>query len=344
MKVLFLVSWLSRANTHSEGSFFFDQAKILRRNGHEPSFLCLRFFSPGYGRKKIQLSIEGFECTYISRGQSCFVRESHRQFVKRCSEEINRLSPQGLIFGSLLETYPLLDLPIVSECGAFIQEHSSSFLRNGWRPKGWNISRVIQKVNQSQVSLFAVSHALAGEMSSQGFSMAEYFNVLPKVDMDSDFRCDKRQIDVLWLGRNDDNKRPEMAEQILGNLGAKGFNCLLITDESYVQRNECSNVEIRRSYGKLDRREVAELFRNTDTVLITSRFETFGLMALEGLSNGCKVVSSDNGGVTDLSLHPDLHIYSGNEVSEIAGLIRIVVSEKVNQARTFWLHSMKVPS
>ena len=189
------------------------------------------------------------------------------------------------------------------------------------------------KVNQSQVSLFAVSHALAGEMSSQGFSMAGVLpNVLPKVDMDSDFRCDKRQIDVLWLGRNDDNKRPEMAEQILGNFGAKGFNCLLITDESYVQRNECSNVEIRRSYGKLDRREVAELFRNTDTVLITSRFETFGLMALEGLSNGCKVVSSDNGGVTDLSLHPDLHIYSGNEVSRIAGLITIVVNEKVTSS------------
>ena len=123
-----------------------------------------------------------------------------------------------------------------------------------------------------------------------------------------------------------------MAEQILGNLGAKGFNCLLITDESYVQRNECSNVEIRRSYGKLDRREVAELFRNTNTVLITSRFETFGLMALEGLSNGCKVVSSDNGGVTDLSLHPDLHIYSGNEVSRIAGLITVVVNEKVTSS------------
>ena len=52
--------------------------------------------------------------------------------------------------------------------------------------------------------------------------------------------------------------------------------------------------------GPVGRRELADILRRADTLLVTSKTESFGMIALEALACGTPVVATDSGGVSEI--------------------------------------------
>ncbi len=117
---------------------------------------------------------------------------------------------------------------------------------------------------------------------------------------------------LLWIGRIQPLKAPSMAVAALGLL-AKEFDVemVMIGGPSGSDGAEELNLvkELAESYGVRERlhlispqphETISSYYRAADLCLITSRTESFGLVALEAASCGLVTVASDVGGLTSV--------------------------------------------
>ena len=119
---------------------------------------------------------------------------------------------------------------------------------------------------------------------------------------------------VLFLGRIDPNKGPDIAADAVAAVRAQGVPATLTVAGGlwfYGNGNEMDDPFFRILKSKMDtvhadylghvpRARVPQIVRDHDVACVLSRSnEPFGLVALEAMASGCAVVSSDRGGLPE---------------------------------------------
>lgn len=130
----------------------------------------------------------------------------------------------------------------------------------------------------------------------------------------SNFLEPRDELRVLFLGRIDPNKGPDIIAEAVGALRAEGLRVSLTVAGGlwfYGHGKEMENPYFRelmakmakaeaRYIGHVKRADVPELCRQHDVVAVLSRSnEPFSLVALEAMASGCVVIASTRGGLPE---------------------------------------------
>jgi len=152
---------------------------------------------------------------------------------------------------------------------------------------------------------YAVSEALAADFANPTGVLANPYD-------DSAFpyaagTAAREAGSVLFVGRLGPDKGPEVLLEALALLAARGrrVRCALVGEGS--SRAACEAIiasgglgEHVTLLGKRQRAEALTLMRSSDILVVPSVWqEPFGLVALEGLASGCRVVGSSVGGLPE---------------------------------------------
>jgi glycosyltransferase involved in cell wall biosynthesis len=80
--------------------------------------------------------------------------------------------------------------------------------------------------------------------------------------------------------------------------------------------------------GRVNRTEVAQVMQRHDVLVVPSRYETFGNVALEGLATGLVVVAARVGGLKELIAggRTGFHFEAGN-LEDLERVLRFVISD-----------------
>ena len=140
-----------------------------------------------------------------------------------------------------------------------------------------------------------------------GVDLGEFFPA-------ENFLEDTEKLRVLFVGRIDANKGPDITADAVAALQAEGLPISLSVAGGiwfYGHGNEMADPFFRslktkmdkvgaRHLGHVTRPHVPDVFRQHDVVTVLSRAnEPFGLVALEAMAAGCAVVASNRGGLPE---------------------------------------------
>ena len=127
-------------------------------------------------------------------------------------------------------------------------------------------------------------------------------------------RASGEPLRVLYLGRLDPNKAPDLAIEAVRQLQEQGLAVELTVAGNVWFRNdgrENTDPYARqlkpamervgaKHLGHIERGQVPSLVRQHDVLCVPSRFaEPFGLVLLEGMASGCAVIATRRGGIPD---------------------------------------------
>jgi len=93
--------------------------------------------------------------------------------------------------------------------------------------------------------------------------------------------------EIIFVGRDDANKRLDFIELIQDEILSRGFKIKVVTN-----KNKKDTAAIKY-YKNLKDDELSTLYQNAKYLVMPSKYESLGLVALEALSRGCMVIASD---------------------------------------------------
>ena len=181
--------------------------------------------------------------------------------------------------------------------------HTFEMSHRRYKPQRWY--GIIEAMSyRPAVKVIAISTSTADSLTRTGLPPERVVVIPPGVDVDRFRRsADRGRLLVLYVGRLEPEKGPldalaVMAQVVADVPGASGL---------LVGRGSLSD-EVRRRTAGLPRisyraevtdDEVADLYAAADVVLVPSRFEGFGLVAVEAMASGCAVIGYDVPGLRD---------------------------------------------
>ena len=123
-----------------------------------------------------------------------------------------------------------------------------------------------------------------------------------------------KDIDIIFVGRLNLFKMPEFILDNLEGLASKGLNIYIVGEGSSKKKylNNHKNTNLIFS-DFVERKEVSNLLKRSKYFISCSDSEPFGIVFLEALLFGCRVISPRSGGLLEISsLFPDELIYLFN--------------------------------
>jgi glycosyltransferase involved in cell wall biosynthesis len=321
MHVLIVPSWYPRNASDINGSFFREQALALHKNGCKvgvihPELRSLREWrSIVSGRRGISCELDQGVSTHRSCGMNWFPRtvgpaaRLHIWHGLRLYERYistngrpDVLHAHSLLFAGAVaaEIKRRYGVPFV------VTEHSSAFARALVSPRGLELAKAacVQAAHR-----FAVSHALAshlgGLLASDGFdweylpnTVSADFSIGPLPDQKGD-RC----FHFINVGMMNENKgqastlrafaaiagaHPEARLMFVGD----GPHRRMLEDEA-----RALGLTDRVLFtGMLARELVRDAIAAADVLVLSSRYETFGVVLIEALALGKPVIATRCGG------------------------------------------------
>lgn len=149
-------------------------------------------------------------------------------------------------------------------------------------------------------------------------------------------------IRLLYVGRIDRNKGPDIAVNVTARLQREGFpvEISVAGDVWFYKRKTDENDSFSHELGKLiakvngnclghlNRSEIADVFRSHDITFVLSRSnEPFALVALEAMASGCAVIASNRGGLPESCGGAAILVNPDNEI-EVVDATRRLVSDR----------------
>ncbi|MEQ1831174.1 MAG: glycosyltransferase, partial [Pirellula sp.] len=165
------------------------------------------------------------------------------------------------------------------------------------------------------------------------------------VDLDTfrpreDFLSRREPVSVLFIGRIDRNKGPDIAACAVEVLQREGHPVTLTvvgglwfygntdpSEDPFFQILKKKMDQVNASYlGHVERGFVPELVRQHDVVCVLSRTnEPFGLVVLEAMASGCAVIASNRGGLPEACENAALLVDEANPVAVSDALRSLVI-------------------
>ncbi len=147
---------------------------------------------------------------------------------------------------------------------------------------------------------------------------------------------------VLFLGRIDPNKGPDLVADAVATLRAEGLPVTLTVGGGlwfYGHGNEMENPYFRELKSKMEaadanyvghvnRHEAPELYREHDVVCVLSRSQDpFPLVTMEAMASGCAVVASRRGGLPEACTTAGILVEPDN-FPEVVGALRALAIDR----------------
>jgi len=189
------------------------------------------------------------------------------------------------------------------------------WLQNEWRTR-FDMARTIASTD---VFLTCSEYIRQWTARTHGIPLTRIIDVPSGVDTTQftprdNYLDEVETLKVLFLGRIDPNKGPDITADAVATLRAEGLPVTLTVAGGlwfYGHGNEMSDPFFRELKSKMEaagagylghlpRARVPEVVRQHDVVCVLSRSnEPFGLVALEAMAGGCAVISSNRGGLPE---------------------------------------------
>lgn len=163
--------------------------------------------------------------------------------------------------------------------------------------------------------LITYSRISRESFSESGFKSGEIrIAPLPAVTKMQESNPIKLDNTLLWIGRGYPSKGLDIAVKIAKQLNLKLTVVGTLSGELVQWLEKFSNVEYK---GRLSRNELIRQMQQHEILLVPS-IESYGLVVLEGLQNGMKVVTSPYVGINDwLNQNPNLYTSEEFSVKEL---------------------------
>lgn len=114
-----------------------------------------------------------------------------------------------------------------------------------------------------------------------------------------------RDIDILYVGRLAVHKRCDVLLEAIAINERFGFYPRVVVAGDGPEESKLQSLARDRGlrncnfFGPVSQKEAADLMRRAKTLVVSSGYEPFGIVVLEGLASGCEVITSDAGGLTE---------------------------------------------
>lgn len=189
-----------------------------------------------------------------------------------------------------------------------VTEHSSGYFRNIYNKNQLEITKSILDDSQAVI---AVSKKMAQYFSKNIFNEKQW-NIIPNI-VDSEFLKTKltnkkenkfRFINIAFMNENKRQLNLLKAFEKLIKNGNNDIELIMVGEgsekknlEKYVYEEKIEGVKF---LGKKSRKEIATIMSKCDCFVLSSKFETFGVVLIEALALGLPVVSTMCGGPEDI--------------------------------------------
>ena len=322
--ILLLPSWYPANTKDIRGSFFREQALALVRAGYQVGVVTSELRSLKNWKSIFSLN---HGCFYENdQGINTFRFRTMYWFPK-LYKLINQLSFFGgvLALENYIKKFGKPDLIHVHSClymGRVAQyakrkygikyvvtEHSSGYVRKIYNAYLLNYTKNILQHSSKNI---AVSKDMANFFKKTLTPNLTDWVTIPNIVNPLFFQNplyekDKNNnvfINVAFMNKNKKQINIVKAIEGLRDQGINNIKLLLIGDgteryriEEYIKEKKLTNIEC---LGLLSREDVVKLMAKSDFFVLSSDFETFGVVAIEALACGLPVVSTKCGGPEDI--------------------------------------------
>ena len=322
MNIVIIPAFFQTKNRPTLGSFFLDQAKALKRAGHQVSIL----YCDTYSVKCIQEwmryeedSVSQIEGIQIYRSK-CFCPlkhgiEGHKEafakgIEKLWSKYINKESVDIIhAHCCVWAGYAAMKLSEKTKIPYVVTEHATLFQLHKNEISVTN-NAVIAEVFQKAAKVICVSRAFAKLLDDYTSNIevignvvdCEQFQVketnkeavrlLTVCYMEEEAQLYKKGMDILIKAWAKVSAKYPQAKLIIGG-GGKSLEKVVEWTREY---QVTENVEF---LGALTRQQVVEQMQMCDCFVLPSRYETFGVVYIEAMACGKPVIAVANGGPDD---------------------------------------------
>jgi glycosyltransferase involved in cell wall biosynthesis len=200
-------------------------------------------------------------------------------------------------------------LPFVnSSCKAKIVycPHGWAFSRLGTGPSLWATRLAEALLAPRADAIVAISEFERSEALRAGLARDRLRLIYNGIDDVPPVGSSRRDgaIELLFVGRHDPQKGLDIALRAMSGLAREDVHLHVVGDaivsNSSLASQACSNVTF---HGWLPRSEVVRMLERCDALLMPSRWEGFGLAALEAMRAGKSVIASNVGALPELVKH-----------------------------------------
>jgi len=313
MHILIIPSWYASSYNSLLGTFFKDQAEALSRFGHKVGVIAIQ----GVGirqiieQKKIDFSnsiyidnnvltyrkqffdikfksfLDKYRIHYFKKNFKLYVKENGLPDIIHLHSFFN-----GEMAIWIKEKY---NIPYV------VTEHVSSIENDGLNSKLFNLA---QKTYLNSKYNISVSENLGLFLKSK---FNTNFSYLPNI-VNTDFFTIKKEsnfdsFNFINIAHLTKNKNQEMLIYSFFNAfkNQKNIKLTIVGDGSEFEtlRKLIEKLGMKNQitlFGKATRKEVKELLHQSDVFVLSSKYETFGVVIIEALSCGLPVISTKCGG------------------------------------------------
>ncbi len=324
MHVVILPSWYPTAENPTSGVFFREQARALKRAGHRVGVVAcalrpLKLLARGLGKLSHGVSKENDEgiptyrdygykwMPYVPRGNSfLWLRSGVRVFKEYVSDfgKPDILHAHCALYGGTLAAH------IKRKCRIpyVITEHSSAYARGLIRQ--WEKTLVLEAFGQADARIF-VSPSF-GRLVEESFGTAvspwrwipnfvkgRFSNVpldRPPVHQQREFvflniasMTEKKRQRNLLLAFAETFKEQENTRLHVAGDGPLKEDLLRLAGDLGISKQVCF-------LGTLSQDEVLDSIRQSDVLVLSSHYETFGVVLIEALACGKPVIATACGG------------------------------------------------
>ena len=321
--ILLLPSWYPANSKDIRGCFFREQALALINAGYQVGVVTSELRSLKYWKSIFTLNHGVFfenDCGVQT------VRFKTMFWFPKLPQLISQLSMLGGIaaFEKYIKQFGKPDLIHVHSClymGRVAQyakkkygieyvvtEHSSGYFRDLYTFKQIELTRSILSDSREIV---AVSRKMSVFFQDKIFNKKKW-NVIPNIvhpiffdkPLQNNNFSKFKFLNVAFMNENKQQINIIKAFEKLLNSGITDIELYFVGDgnqrkiiEDYIKQNKINNIFF---YGQKNREEIANIMKDSDCFVLSSKFETFGVVLVEALASGLPLIATRCGGPEDI--------------------------------------------
>lgn len=148
---------------------------------------------------------------------------------------------------------------------------------------------------------------------------------------------DKNNLKLIYVGKLDKNKNLDTSMNAIKKLNELGYKATLdiVGNGPELDRiNEASKNDYKdmiKLHGFMNKEEIIDLYRNSDIFIMPSKYETFGLVYIEAISQGLPVIYTRNQGFDGYFKEGQVGFsVNYDDVDEIVEKIKTIIDSKIN--------------